>query len=246
MNPLPLLMFDADAFQRGQPGRIGTASGEVRWGDTSVPWSARQLRVRIRADLVDDVRAVAGLAAAAREGRIRVGVSADVLDEQRDGRRWTRGWRSDVWRDVSIARLPAAFDWSHIVPWSSAQTRSMRESREAALDRLLEWAQLGVPAVIAGALAPGARSALADLPTFARILGACGVENRADALHLWSALNSHADCFVTCDRRFANALAHAGLTEARLVATPTEACRRFNVDPRDPPLADGETAWMIE
>jgi hypothetical protein len=233
--PAPFLMLDRNVVQFGQLGRIATRSGTTAWGDQTVPWSVDVLEVEIRDELRESVRAVTGIATAARQGRILVGVSQEIHEEELAGRSYTRGGASDVWREVKIERIRSPLHWSHFVPWVSGRG-TFADCRKRFLEMLVAWPIDRDATAIAEHLEPHERAALADIRTFQEIHRAAGGNKAADSFHLWTAIRSEA-LFVTADERFTNAIRHARCPHAWCAISPVEACVSFAIELEDPPVS---------
>lgn len=192
----------------------------VEWGGMNQTRQVHTMKPRKEQKpwLEEQIGALPTIAEAARAGRVKLFLAAELRMEIMNKRNGYLAWSAaSVFAGISFDSVPPPFRYSRLV--SSYLDRPGDPESDTPGDADVRWGRF-----------------LAETyeKDFTTLKAALGGNKNADALHILTTERAGLDCFLTTDKRLANSAARQRKIPLRVeVLTPTELVGLFASLPRD-------------
>lgn len=210
--------------------------GVVRLQGRKLPPGAHWLRA--------EIKCLASVTAAMESGQLAAYTYSELIAERMMGRDGWSGLRGDLWRNVSFLHVPPPLERSTWMGGLNLDQYSSREHQAEFCERLLQFEKNGVPKQFLEALDLD-EFQLRNLRRLSELRDLCGVVGRSmwcDAFHLWTALCSDLDYFLTTDEKFLRVVREGCANPALQTpaVSPSELVNIFDLHEVPLPIKEGE------
>lgn len=178
------------------------------WGDTAVAWKAPYLQGRQLkpADswLREQIENLASVTAAMKTGRLEAYTTESLQIEGPDKLTWADGSRGDLWRDVTFEHVNPPLERSTLMGSLNLDQYFSGDHQQEFCKLLLDLERAGRSKAWIDALELDdfQRANVARLGDYRTLCKAVGEAHWRDAFHLWAAICSDLEYFLTTDRTF--------------------------------------------
>jgi hypothetical protein len=248
---LKTVLVDHCCLTHGRTTQAVTVEETVNWGHIRTSIRVAKIRGLSRQPqetwLREEIRNLATVCEATRRGALTVYTSMELTAERMRSRMNGQGLEGDLWYGIRFEHVASPLDRSTWMGDLTLQLMTSDDHRAAFYDRLLLIARKGVAKEVIDYLGTSEFMArqlenLDRLGEFVRICKAVGKPRYGDAFHLWTALCSSLDFFLTTDDKFLRLLREdPSITDlAYRAVTPSELVGILDFTPAELPVGENE------
>lgn len=249
--PAKTILVDHCCLNHGRTTQMVNVEHQLNWGNIQTTVKVAMIRGKHRQPqetwLREEIRSLASVCAAARKGVLTAYTSMELSAERMRARMHGQGIQGDLWDSIRLEHVDSPLDRSTWMGGLTLDKMTSKDHKAAFYDRLLEMARDGVPKEFIDYLGTSEfvlrqLGNLSRLDEFVKICKAVGRSRYGDAFHLWTAICSNLDFFLTTDKVFLGHLRRdAEITNlTKRAVTPSELVAILQLSPAELPV--GESA----
>jgi hypothetical protein len=250
-HPPKTILVDHCCLTHGRTTHTVAVEQPLNWGHIQTSIRVVKIRGRSRnpeeAWLRGEIRSLATVCDATRKGELMAYTSMELTAERMRSRMHGQGLHGDLWSGIHFGHVDSPLDRSTWMGGLAMQEMTSDEHKAAFYDRLLLMASSGVPKEFIDCLGRSEfvtrqLKNLDHLGDFVKLCNAVGKSRYSDAFHLWTALCSNLDFFLTTDRDFLEELRKDPIITdlAYRAVTPSELIACLDLTPAELPVSENE------